>query len=462
MNQITLNYKDISSLKSVELFNVPENIQITNISIDTRTITKGSLYAAIEGENFDGHNFVKEAITKGASVVVVSKEGIGKLNLGKTPCICVPNTTKALGELASLWRGKFNGRVIAITGSNGKTTTKEIIYSIFSQRYNTHATTKNYNNHIGVPLTIFSASNENKYLVIEMGTNHPGEIAYLSGIARPHIGVVTNIGSSHLEFFGTQKGILKEKSVLLDYTSKNGGKVFVNADDKFLKSLCKEYDSAVSYGTKKSSDVHGKIKGYDKWGFPKIVLEGFDKHIEVTTPIYGKNNAQNIICASAIALSEGLSKHDIIAGVKVLQNPKQRLEPTEFHKGLLLDDTYNANPESMLSAFDVLRNIKAYKNRWLVLGDMRELGSTSSKLHKSLAVALMKIPDIRVLTIGDEMYELFKELKKYYVPVWHAQDREMMRQNIAESDFSHSVVLVKGSRSMRMEEFVAAILEKQS
>lgn len=460
MKPILLQYKDITSLSGVELLNVPESIEISHIYTDSRAGKKGGFFVALTGEKFDGHDYLKEVIKNGAGAVLVAKEKAAKLVTGKTPCIVVPDTTKALGELAALWRNKFQGRVIAITGSNGKTTTKDTLASILGEKYRVVATSKNYNNHIGVPMTIFEVSNDDEYLVLEMGTNHPGEIEYLAEIAQPDVALITNIGASHLEFLGTEKGVRREKISLFKTTDKRGGTVYINIDDKMLKPLTKDYDKTVLFGSRNSADVVGKIKGYDRHGFPIVKIDGPEKKFEVTLPLYGKNNGLNVLAASAIALYEGVGKHDIMDGIKALKSPKQRLEPKEFSKGLLLDDTYNANPESMLSAFDVLRNIKTFKNKWLILGDMFELGDASSKMHQALAAPLMKIADIRVLTIGDQMYHLFKELKRYYVPVWHAHTRETLLSNIAETDFSNSVVLVKGSRGMRMEEFVAVIMEK--
>jgi UDP-N-acetylmuramoyl-tripeptide--D-alanyl-D-alanine ligase len=459
VKRITIEYKDLQSLSDVELLNVPASIDITKVSTDTRSIKKGSLFVALGGESFDGHNFIAEAVKKGASAIVVSKKKLPSVKVRKTPVIAVENTMLALGELANCWRKKFTGKVIAITGSNGKTTTKETLAVILRERYKVVATSKNNNNQIGVPLTIFQVTNEDDYLILEMGTNHPGEIEYLAEVAQPDLALITNIGASHLEFLGSVKGVRREKTSLFKVTDKCGGTVFINIDDKELKPLTKEYKKAVLFGSKNSADVVGKLKGYNKSGYPIVSIDG-EKIFEVALPVYGKTNVLNVLAASAVALHEGVSKQEIVHGIRAMANPKQRLEPKEFPNGLLLDDTYNANPESMLAAFDALRNIKEYKNKWLVLGDMFELGENGPKLHKNLAAQLMKIPDIRVFTVGELMYNLFKELKKYYVPVWHAHDRATLKANIAETDFSNSVVLVKGSRGMKMEEFVQQILEK--
>ncbi len=460
MKQIFLNRGDLQDLPGVELQNVPVAIEITKISTDTRTIEKGSLFVAIEGDNFDGHKFINEAFKKGAALAIVSKQKYASLKISKAAILIVDDTISALGQLAAMWRNKFTGSVICITGSNGKTGTKEFLYSILKEKYPAVATAKNYNNFIGVPMTVFRVSNEDRFLILELGTNHSGEIAYLSEIVKPDLALVTNIGNAHIEYFGSRKEILKEKKAVFDAAAERGGKVFINADDKYLKPLEKIYQDVVTFGSKSSRDASGKLRRVDKHGFPVLNIEGFNKSFEVTLPVYGKTSGLNALAAAAIALSLGISKQDIVHGLKNVQALQQRLEAKKFSKGLIIDDTYNASPESMLAAFDVVKNIKSYKNKWVILGDMFELGDAAPKMHQSLAASIMKIPNIRVLTIGENMRHLFKELKRYYVPVWHSTSRAMLLETIQETDFSDSVILIKGSRGTRMEEFVAALQGK--
>jgi len=461
MKKIVIALEDLKKLSNAEMHNFAPEEVFESVSTDTRTLKEGSIFVAIAGERFDGHEYIKEAKKCGASAVVLQKDKIQQVP-SKIPYIIVPDSVKALGELASIWRKKLSAKVIAITGSNGKTTTKEVLLALLGEKYSVTGTVSNNNNFIGVPLTIFNTNASHEYLVLEMGSNHPGEIAYLAGIVQPDYALVTNVGPSHLEFLGTLQGVRKEKVALLKVTNHHKGKVFINMDDKMLKPYAKEFDNVVTFGSHLSADVCGKVKRFNKYGYPVLTVIRNEKHHEASIPLYGKSNAMNLLAAITIALECGLSKQDIIGGVKQLRAPKQRLEEKELKNSLILDDTYNANPQSMIAAFDVMKNIKYYKNRWVILGDMRELGEESAKLHKALAVPLMKIGNIRVFTIGEHMYNLFKELKKYYVPVWHFADRAALIENINETDLSHAVILVKGSRGMKMEEFVNVIKEKYS
>ena len=462
MKKIIITVEDLKKLSHAEVINFTDDMLFNSVSTDTRTIQEGSIFVAIVGERFDGHTYIKEAKKKGASALVIQQNKKETVAGMKIPCIIVPDTVKALGELANIWRKKLPAKVIALSGSNGKTTTKEMLLALLGEKYTVTGTISNNNNFIGVPLTIFQTNTQHEYVVIELGTNHPGEIAYLSGIVQPDYALLTNIGPSHLEFLGSVQGVKKEKIALLKTTSKYGGTVFVNIDDKILKPYAKEYDHVITFGSKSNADVCGKVKRINKHGYPVMSVNGFDKHIELSVPLFGRTNALNMLAAIAVALECGVSKHEILHGVKNLHAPKQRLEEKELKNSMILDDTYNANPQSMISAFDVVKNIKSYKNSWVILGDMLELGEESQKLHTALAAPLMKIDNVRVFTYGEMMYHLFKELKKYYVPVWHFTDRAAMIENIKDTDLSHSVILVKGSRGMKMEEFVNIIIEKYS
>ncbi|MCE1187659.1 MAG: UDP-N-acetylmuramoyl-tripeptide--D-alanyl-D-alanine ligase [Ignavibacteria bacterium] len=461
MKKIQLTKDDLQSVLDFELVNFERFTSATHVSIDSRTITEGSIYVAIQGEKLDGHEFAKEAIKKGACAAVIAREKMSGLLLPKNfPVIIVDDTTLALGLLASLWRDKLNAKVISLTGSNGKTTTKDVLVQILSESYAVIGTAANNNNHIGVPLTILSANSDCEFLVLEHGTNHFDEIAYTASIARPDLAFITNIGASHLEYLKNLEGVKKEKVALLYACEKNNGTIFINVDDKLLKPLAKEFEKCITVGTKASADYSYKFKGYNKNGYPKVHIDFEEKAMEITVPLYGKHNASNLAAAVAIALYAGMSKSAITAGIKKVQPAKHRLVPIELKKALILDDTYNANPQSMLTSLDVLRNIKTYKNRWVILGDMFELGEQSEKLHKSIVPAILKNQNIRVFTLGDMMYSVFKELKKYYLPVWHFKDKNSLFEAVNETDFAHSAILIKGSRGMKMEEVVEAIVRK--
>jgi UDP-N-acetylmuramoyl-tripeptide--D-alanyl-D-alanine ligase len=457
--KVQLTLKEIKKLSGCVMENCGHLTAFSKFSTDTRKIVPGSVFIALKGDRFDGHDFVEIAFANGASAVVIDQSQLSRFSKTNFALICVPDTALALGEIAALWRKKLRAQVIALTGSAGKTSTKEILVKILGVSHNVFGTEANNNNHIGVPLTILDASSDTEYLVIEHGTNHFGEIAYTANISKPDYALITNIGASHLEYFGSANGVLKEKNDLLKITAESGGKIFINTDDKYLKSLRKEYDDYFTFGIKSSSDISYCIKKINRLGFPKVRIRGFNESFDVTLPLLSKHNAVNLAAACAVCLKLGIKEKDIIEGVNQLQPAKHRLVPHSFSEGMIIDDSYNANPQSMISAFEVLRSIEAFKNRWVILGDMLELGDQSEKLHIALAHHIMKIKNIRVFTFGAQMRSLFRELKKYYVPVWHFSDRQSLIDNIAETDFLNSVVLVKGSRGMKMEDAVNILLE---
>ena len=235
-----INLTDIFNLKNSVIYN-PDNFKaVSKVSIDSRTIKANSIYVALKGNKFDGHNFVKEAVSKGAIAIIINKNRLTSFDNLNCTIITVPNTTIAYGELAQKFRNKFNGKLISITGSNGKTTTKEILATILSEKFKTNKTLANNNNHIGVPKTIFSIKKGTEVLVLEHGTNHFGEIDYTANIAKPNYAVITNIGDSHLEYLIDTNGVYKEKSSLFNETLSNGGTIFVNTDDAKIKSETKK------------------------------------------------------------------------------------------------------------------------------------------------------------------------------------------------------------------------------
>jgi UDP-N-acetylmuramoyl-tripeptide--D-alanyl-D-alanine ligase len=253
MKKIQITLEDLFNLPSAEIFNPDDSKNVTSVSIDSRNIKKNSLFVAIKGEKFDGHNFVKDAIKNGASAILIEKSKLVQYDDVDVPIIVVDDTIKALGDLAKIWRKKFIGKVIALTGSNGKTTTKEIIYTLLNEKYKVVRTLGNNNNQIGVPLTIFSVSNDDDYLIVEIGTNHFGEVRYSSEIAQPDYALITNIGPSHLEFLKNLRGVKKEKIALFEIANKNKGIIFLNVDDKLLRPLKNKYKKVISYSLNSSS-----------------------------------------------------------------------------------------------------------------------------------------------------------------------------------------------------------------
>ncbi|MEN8191941.1 MAG: UDP-N-acetylmuramoyl-tripeptide--D-alanyl-D-alanine ligase [Bacteroidota bacterium] len=456
--RITLN--DIFNLSGSVIYNPDSFKAVTSVSIDTRTIKKNSLFVAIKGEKFDGHQFVNEAVKQGASALLISNKKLKQFDHLDLPIITVPNTTIAYGELAHIWRMKLNSKVISITGSNGKTTTKEILATLLSEKYKTEKTVANNNNHIGVPLTLFATKSSCEVLILEHGTNHFEEIKYTAQIASPDYSLITNIGDSHLEYLIDREGVYREKSALFDSTVESNGTLFINNDDQIIRKNSKKSNTKVTYGFRGQCDVKGKIVGYTKDGRTILSVNYKGKSIEVTLPIFGKSNAQNVLAAIAIAQFLKLSTRQIKSGVGKLEQIKGRLS-TEFLNGLILiDDTYNSNPSSMETAIDLLKRIKKHKTKTLILGDMFELGEKSVEYHKNLHILISKSKIQNVLLLGKMMSSLDKKLKKAKINSTHFSNRLGLKSYINKSDLTNQVVLVKGSRGMRMEDFVKQIREQ--
>jgi UDP-N-acetylmuramoyl-tripeptide--D-alanyl-D-alanine ligase len=451
-----------------DLFNVPTSViynpdvfkPVAKVAIDSRKIKKGCLFVAIKGEKFDGHKFIEEAIKLGASSIMINAINWKRFKTLKVPVIVVNDTTKAYGKLANIWRHKLTAKVIGITGSNGKTTTKEMIAILLAEKFSVVKTAANNNNHIGVPLTILSADEKCETLVLEQGTNHFGEIAYSAKISQPVFAVITNIGESHLEFLKNIDGVYKEKVSLLNETEKYGGTVFINMDDPILKANAKSFTNKITYGFSGKVDIKGKIKGFTDDGKTKIEISyGRDK-LETVLPVYGEANAKNFLAATAIAFKAGLTKKQILYGTKKLQPVHGRLEVKKYDNAVVIDDTYNASPASVRAAIELVKKVKTFSKKIVVLGDIYELGSKSVKLHKELAKGFKADKNLVVLTVGNYMQYLVKELRKKNIRSIHFFLREALSLYLQYEEIENSVILVKGSRGMKMEEFVN-ILEKR-
>lgn len=460
MKKVSLTLNDFFDLPASEIIN-PDNFKaVSSVSIDSRSIKKGSLFAAIKGDKFDGHNFVRDAVKKGASVVLINKKKYKNFNDLDISVITVNDTTIALGSLAKKWRAKLNAKVIAITGSSGKTSTKEMLADILSEKFIVNKTIANNNNHIGVPLTIFSTSAKHEILILELGTNHFGEIEYTSNISQPDYALITNIGDSHLEFLKNRNGVLKEKIALFKITSQRKGFLFINNDDNLLKNSFKGYKNKITFGMNSKADINGKIKNYTDDGKPLIEIRYKNKKFENLIPLYGENNAKNYLASSAIALKLGLTSHQISNSIKKIKSVNKRLNVKSYKDFILINDTYNANPGSMKYAIGLLSKIKNYSKKILVLGDMFELGDKEIIYHKKLIIPIKKNKINAVYTIGRLMKHLSEELSKTNIENKHFGSRKNLENFLNKINLSGSVVLVKGSRGMKMEDFVQIIENK--
>ena len=460
MKKVQLNIEDLFNIPTAVIYEPDKMKKINYVSIDSRKIKPDTLFIAIKGNHFDGHNFVKDAIKKGASAILINEKRLNHFDNVKVPVVTVKDTELALGEIAKVWRKKLNAKIIGITGSSGKTTVKDMLSEMLSYKYRVNKTEANNNNHIGVPLTILNTNETHQVLIAELGTNHFGEIPYTASILSPDYSLITNIGDSHLEFLKTKNGVWKEKSFLFEETIKNGGKVFLNYDDPIIKEKHSRGGKRISYGFSGRVDVRGKINSYTEDSKPVVSIEYKKKNYDLTLPIYGEQSAKNFLAACAVALEMGLSIEQIKNAVEKLKAPSGRLDVQRYKNFILIDDTYNANPDSTRAAIELVGRIKTFRRKIIFLGDMLELGNKSIKLHEGLKETIIKFGIDEVYTIGPMMKYLNKILMQAQIIAKHFSNRKALVNQIESLTFDNSVILVKGSRGMRMEEFLLEIKNK--
>jgi UDP-N-acetylmuramoyl-tripeptide--D-alanyl-D-alanine ligase len=429
-----------------------ENVQLTSVGIDTRTLESGACYVAIKGENFDGNDFVDQAIKSGAKAAVVQRQITTEL-----PSIVVDNTRLALTRLATAWRQKCGSKVIGITGSNGKTTVKEMIATILKVESQVLSTQGNLNNDIGVPLTLLKLEPKHKFAVIEMGANHPGEIADLGRCALPDIGVITNVGTAHIEGFGDIDGVAKAKGEMFAEVSKKGVSI-INADDAYYdywKTLIGA-GKQISFGLTESADVYAKAvqsKITNGKFVTDFMLHYQDQKIPVQLALAGYHNVVNALAATAAGLAAGLILSQVKQGLEIVQAVPGRMEPmTGKHGGVVINDSYNANPTSLEAALKVLTSIPG--ERWVVLGAFGELGLDSETIHSQMGKMIKSTGVVRLAAIGPDAKSTVKAFGKG-ATFFASQDELISALN--EQLKGDEVVLIKGSRAQRMEYVTKAL-----
>lgn len=457
MKQIKITLEDIFDLTGSVIYNPDAYKSVSSVSIDSRKIKKNSLFIAVKGEKFDGHNFINAAVKNGASAVMINKNSLKKINDLDVAVIAVPDTIKSLGDIAKVWRSKLSAKVIGLTGSNGKTTTKEMIAALLSKKYRVNKTEANNNNHIGVPLTILSTNSNHQILVAECGTNHFGEIAYTANILQPDYALITNIGDSHLEFLNDRSGVLKEKAALFEVTSHRKGKLFINSDDPLINNFSKKFRRKIGYGFNSKADIKGKIMSFDSIGRAKVKIKNKAQQFTVSVPIIGESGAKNFLAAAAVALEFGLTSEEILKASRGIRSTDKRLNIKIFKTFSLLDDTYNANPDSMRASISVLAAYKNRRRKIAILGDMFELGRNSKNFHEELAEFIKTIHIDEVYTIGNMMKYFNKKLLGYSAVAEHFETKDLLKKYLKKLNLHNSVILVKGSRGMKMEEFVSLL-----
>ncbi len=421
---------------------------IMGITTDSRNCEPGDLYIALLGKRSNGHNFLTQVDKINVSAVLISEENHNKKL--KAQQIIVKNTKKTLGAIANEWRNNFDLPVIGVTGSNGKTSTKELLYHILKAKYNVHATKGNYNTSIGAPLSLLSINKKHDLSIIEMGANQPGDIKYLCEIVNPTHGLITNISSAHLEGFESIENITETKGALFNYL-KNGIS-FINYADNKIKSI-NHSGNNITYGLNAECDYPADIH-HDKDGSIILTIDAN----EIKTKSKNLSFAKNIIAATAVCISLDIKWKILQERILTFSPPEGRCKVLTFNSITVIDDTYNANLESCTAAIDYLIAFSGSGRNILVLGDMLELGSASRKQHEKLGLKCSKAKVDAVFTIGDEAFSTQASITDIPINLHFNNPNELIK-SLKFHLQTNDKVLFKGSRGMKMEKIITGVFK---
>ena len=429
-----------------ELYKIYEEFSV--ICTDSRNIKKNSIFFALKGENFNGNKFAQQAINDGCKYAVIDEKEYHDNN-----CILVHDVKSTLQDLAEFHRNQINIPVIGITGSNGKTTTKELINAVLSSEYNCYSTKGNLNNQIGLPLSVLEINTSHEIAVIEMGASEIGEIKNLCRIAKPTSGLITNIGKAHLEGFGSFEGVIKAKTELYDFLKKNHRTQFVNGHDNLLIKKSNK-KNRITYGKEPNSNFIAELIS----GFPFVSIK--IKNTEIKSNLVGEFQYDNIVAASCIGDFYNISYNNIKKSIEEYISKNNRTELIETENNNIILDAYNANPSSMESMIESF--IKLDKaNKICILGEMRELGRYSEKEHLQL-IKRMKTSGIESIFVGEEYLNLITEYKAELVDETDIKTIKKnifvstadLIENISNYDLKNRTILIKGSRGIKLEDLV--------
>ena len=423
------------------------DVLLSSVAIDTRRCLKGSVYFAISGESFDGHQFVVDAVEKGAVAVVVEHDcGVD------VPQLIVRNTRQTLADIAQLWRRQYSVQLVALTGSNGKTTVKEMIASILSQEGSVLATKGNLNNDIGVPLTLFSLREEHQFAVVELGANAPGEIAGLAAIAEPQVVVVNNVGPAHLEGFGSLQGVANSKGEIYEHLREDG-LALINADEfaatEWAKRVLQGRVVQFSAQNRTGAEIQGQLLE------DQVLRVSYqDESRDIKISLLGQHNMRNALTAVSVALVMGVSWGSIVTGLEKVKPVTGRLVEYDAAGVRVIDDSYNANPGSVEAALSLLANYQS--SRWFVLGTMAELGAQAEEMHAKAGRQAAALGIDRFACVGEHAVAA----RRGFGPKGLAFEKhdELAAQLMAAVK-PGDTVLVKGSRSAGMERVVQHLIE---
>ena len=460
------------NLAYAELLNIPAcrmkfqgdsdvlSFSVTGFATDSRTIQSGQAFIALQGEKFDGHQFIADLRAAGITNFIVSQSWYNSASpaTGDSNLFIVDDTLNALQEIARYYRLKFSIPLIALTGSNGKTTTKEMIGSVLAEKFDVLKNKGNLNNHIGVPLSLLEIANQHEIAVIEMGTNHFGEIARLAEIANPTAGLITNIGPAHLEFFGSLQGVYQAKTELWRYLEKQENTVaFVNADDPFLSKDNPLGVQVITFGFEHRADVSGQFLDLDEQGRPSFKTQG----VEIALGIAGMHNIYNALAAVAVGLEFGVNIQQIKVALERFLPSSKRMEVIRSNDIMVINDCYNSNPESARKAILTLSQVQTTGKRIAVLADMLELGAQAEQEHEGIGDFIASLNNIDYLLTYGALSALTSAQAQQLTKIQshHFGTRKELIATLRHIIGKDDVILIKGSRGMAMEEVTKGIIE---
>ena len=455
-----LTMKDLEKLRPVEAINKKglNNKKISGVSTDSRTIQPGNIFIALRGEKFDGHQFVEDVLKRGAAAVIVDarwrEENLELSRRLQSGVVVVLDTAKALGKLANIYRRKFSLPIIAVGGSNGKTTTKEMINAVLKTTYSVLSTEGNLNNHIGVPQMLFRLTPKHDIAVLELGTNHFGEMKYLCDIVEPTHALITNIGREHLKFFDDEHGVAKEETELFRTVAAKGF-AFINTDDNYIIKAGKKVRRTLKYGLTRKADVQALHVRANERGQAVFEIAVKKKMSTVSLSVAGLHNVSNALAAATVGLKFKVSPKKIISAIEQYTGTNKRMEIIKRNTITILNDTYNANPDSVLAALKTLQLMKTGGKKIVVLADMMELGEKAENEHAIIGLAVSDLEFEYLLTFGPLSRFTHEASKLAFAEHFDTKDALIvsLKSQLATGD----TVLVKGSRGMKMEEVVAQI-----
>ena len=445
---------DLEKILNAKKVNITNNVEITGIAIDSRKVKQGDLFIPFLGENVDGHNYIESAFEKGAAASLSLKEDFESDN----NIIYVNDSYEAIQTLAKHYLNSLKAKTIAITGSNGKTTTKDIITSVLSTKFKVHKTQGNFNNELGVPLTILAAPEDSEILVLEMGADGFGQLDFLSKMVEPDYTVITNIGESHIEFFKSREGIARAKFEITNGMKKDGYFVY-NGDEVLLKTLVESSDiKATACGENSYNDIilENYIIARDKIDFKLNISEEY-----YFTKLKGKHNLYNIMFAVAIASKIGLTNAEIRKAIEnTVEITGMRLQSIPYREdSLIINDAYNASPTSMKAAVDVVNSFDDFDYKTLVLGSMFELGPNEINFHGDVGEYISNnTKDINlVISVGELAENITKQIKNDKIKTLHFPTTAKVSEYLKNNKHKNEVILFKASRSMKLETIIEEI-----